>query len=411
VPVERWTDMAARGWFSGENHIHANYGYGAWYNTPQTILEQIEGEDLNVANLVVANSDGNGVFDREFFRGKLDPLSTPRHLLWWNEEFRSTLWGHMTLFHLPQVIEPVFTGFKDTTNPWDIPTNGDIAQRTRAVGGAVSYTHPTSNRDDPYNAAYGAKGLPVDIATGQIDAMDVMGWIYESSIPLWYRVLNCGFRVPAAAGTDVFLNRIPNSPPGWGRVYVHLPEGLTYDGWVRGVKAGRSFVSNGPVLEFDVNGKSMGEVLALDGSGKVRIKGRARAQHPLEKLELIVNGVVAATGTISADKMDATLETEVAIERSGWVALRASGPAANGWMGANWGMGAHTNPVWVEVKDRPMDSRVEAEYFLGWIDRLEAEVKKRDRLPAGGADHVGRHFLIAREIYRRIAAGTYNFQR
>ena len=407
VSLERWIDMASRGWFSGENHIHANYGYGSWYNSPRTILTQVEGEDLNVANLVVANSDGNGVFDREFFRGKPDSLSKERHILWWNEEFRSTLWGHMTLFHLHQLIEPIFTGFADTTNPWDVPTNGDIAQRTRAVGGAASYTHPTSNRDDPYSHAYGAKGLPVDVATGRLDAMDVMGTVYEASVPFWYRVLNCGFRLPAAAGTDVFLNRITASPPGWSRVYVHLPGGLDYAGWVQGLKAGRSFVSNGPVLDFDVSGKSMGEVLALEAPGKLRVKGRARSQHPIEKIELVLNGGVVATGAVSADKLEATLETDVAVERSGWIALHTSGPAANGWVGG--GIAAHTNPIWLEVTGHPMDARADAEYFLAWIDRLEADVKKRDRLPPGSAGHVAQHLTQAREVYRSIAAGKFIF--
>ena len=404
VPLERWVDMTAEGWYSGENHIHANYGYGAWYNSPHTILDQIEGEDLNVANLVAANSDGNGVFDREFFRGRLDALSTPRHLLWWNEEFRSTLWGHMTLFHLPQLVEPIFTGFAGTTNPWDVPTNGDVAQHARAIGGAVSYTHPTSNREDPYNHVYGAKGLPVDIALGQIDALDVMGSLYDASVPFWYRVLNCGFRLPAAAGTDVFLNRITTPPPGWGRVYVHLPRGLDYQAWVDGLKAGHAFVSNGPVIEFNVNGAGMGDTLALAEPGPVRIKGRARAQYPLAALELVRDGAVIATGKLSADQLEATLDTEVAVDRSGWLALRASGPVANGWNGS-WGIAAHTNPVWLEVKGHPQETRTAAEYFLQWIDRLEADVKKRDRLPPGGAEHVAQHLTQAREIYRSVAAG------
>jgi hypothetical protein len=61
--------------------------------------------------------------------------------------------------------------------------------------------------------------------------------------------------------------------------------------------------------------------------------------------------------------------------------------------------------VWLEVKGRPPETRADAEFFLQWIDRLEGDMKKRDRLPPGGADHVARHFIQAREIYRNIAAG------
>ena len=69
LSLSRWTDQKSQGWFSGESHIHANYGYGHWYNSPRTMLAQCAGEDLLVCNLVVANSDSDGVYDREFFRG------------------------------------------------------------------------------------------------------------------------------------------------------------------------------------------------------------------------------------------------------------------------------------------------------------------------------------------------------
>ena len=117
VEMARWTDPPARGWWGGESHIHANYGYGQWYNTPATMRLQIEAKGLDLANMVVANSDTDGIFDREFFRGEPDPVSSSRHVLYWNEEFRSTLWGHMTLFNLKQLVEPIITGFQDTTNP------------------------------------------------------------------------------------------------------------------------------------------------------------------------------------------------------------------------------------------------------------------------------------------------------
>src|SRR4030095_2680293 len=163
---------------------------------PVTIRDQCEGENLHVANVLVANSDGDGVFDREYFLGRADPLSSPRTIIYWNEEFRSTIWGHLPLGNLSQLVEPIFTGFKDTTNPWDVPTNADIAERTRAQGGAVSYTHPTANSGDPYDpSAYSGKGLPVDAALGRVDTVDVMGGGYAGSLPLWYALLNCGFHI------------------------------------------------------------------------------------------------------------------------------------------------------------------------------------------------------------------------
>jgi hypothetical protein len=400
VKLERWTDAWARGWFSGENHIHANYGYGAWYNTPATILDLCEGEDLNVCNLMVANSDGDGVFDREFFRGRLDSRSKPRTLLYWNQEFRSTIWGHMTFANLSQLVEPIFTGFKETTNPWDVPTNADLAGLTRAQGGVASYTHPANSLEDPYRTAYSGKGIPVDVALDRIDTLDVMGFGYTASVPLWYRVLNCGFRVPAAAGTDCFLNRIPSAPPGWGRCYVRLNNGLEYTAWIEGQRAGRSFISNGPMLELTVGDSAPGDTIKLPAPRIVRVRARGWSQSPLEKLELIYNGSVAANGRLSADKLELSLDQELQLDRTGWVAARVSGPPTPDFaLGAQQ---AHANPVHIELAGSKLDSKADAEFFLTWIDRLEADLKRRDRMHTG-RDHVAMQLKAARDVYRKLA--------
>jgi hypothetical protein len=405
VEMERWTDMAARGWYSGENHVHANYGYGAWYNTPRATLDLCEGEDLNVANIMVANSDGDGVYDREFFRGQPDDRSGPRTIIYWNEEFRSTLWGHLTLVNLQQLVEPIFTGFKDTTNPWDVPTNADIAEQTHVQRAAVSYTHPANNVDSPYDSAYSAKGLPVDAALGRIDTLDVMGWGYDASAALWYRLLNCGFRLPAAAGTDCFLNRIVCAPPGWGRTYVKLTNGLTYRAWIAGQLAGDSFITKGPMLEFSVEGLRPGSTLSADAPRAVRVTARAWSQYPLEKLELIQNSAVVANGELSSDHFTATLERTVRCETTGWLAVRTSGPTPPrevAQFDTAHGPAAHSNPVFIAIRNRPLNAKADAAYFLAWIDRLEQALRQRGRVPSGW-EHVEAQLSAARAVYRRIA--------
>ena len=124
--------------------------------------------------------------------------------------------------NLKHLVEPIFTGFLRTTHPWDVPTNADIADHTHDQGGLVNYTHPAMTPSDPYHGPYTAKELPVDVALGKVDSIDVMGSNHEANLPLWYRLLNCGFRIPASAGTDCFLNRIVSRLPGSDRVYVRV---------------------------------------------------------------------------------------------------------------------------------------------------------------------------------------------
>jgi Tol biopolymer transport system component len=399
VQMERWTHQAKEGWYSGELHIHANYGYGNWYNTPRTMRQQCVGEDLNVCNFVIANSDADVVFDRPFFRGGPDPLSTDENILYWGQEFRSTVWGHMTLVNLKRLVEPIYTGFDGTTNPYDSPSNADIAGRTHWQKGVVNYTH-VAQAEDWSKTPYAAKALPIDVALGKIDTLDINN-SWAASVPLWYRLLNCGFRVPATAGTDVFLNRIDSRLPGGDRVYVHVEGGLAYKGWIDGLKAGKSFVTNGPMVTFTVDGKGPGAVLKAGAKPRFRVKASARSRHPLSKAELVHNGKVIATAKLSADKLTATLDQEVKLERGGWLAFRAEGPGTIDT--ALLTQNAHSNPVYVEAGGVERSAE-EAKAFVKWIDQFEVLLRSRNRFPTAALRKQALEQLeAARKVYVKIA--------
>ncbi len=400
VTLERWIDQRARGWYSGESHIHANYGYGHWYNSPRTMLLQCAGEDLGVSNFMVANSDGDGVFDREHFRGRPDPLSDGRTVLYWNEEFRSTIWGHMTLLNLKHLVEPIDTGFPHTTRPYDVPTNADVADLTHDEGGHANYTHPAQNMNDPYLSAYSAKALPMDVALGKVDSVDVMGTNHEAALPLWYRLLNCGFRIPASAGTDCFLNRIPSRLPGSDRAYVKVDGAFSYDEWIKGLKAGRTFVTNGPMLEFTADGHVPGETLQVGAGAGLRLCGRAISQYPLDHIEVIHNGKVVAEAKAAGNRLSVEVEHVVNVDRSGWVAVRASGPLHRDQPGGS--VFGHTSAIYLEVPGRPVDGRSDAAYFLAWIDRLAREIRRRDRVPSRSQAHVESQLAAARVVYEKM---------
>jgi hypothetical protein len=399
VELERWVHMAKGGWYSGELHIHANYGYGSWFNTPETMRQQCVGEDLNVCNFMVANSDADVVYDRPFFRGGPDPLSTAENILYWNEEFRSTVWGHMTLVNLEQLVEPVFTGFAGTTNPHDTPSNADIADRAHWQRGVVNYTH-VAQAEDWATTPYAAKALPIDVALGKVDTLDINN-TWAASVPLWYRLLNCGFRVPATAGTDVFLNRIGSNLPGGDRVYVRVDGPLSYGRWVEGLKAGRSFVTSGPMLTFTADGVGPGAVLKTGEKPTIRVKATARSRSPLAKAELVHNGKVVAAAELAGDGRTATLDREVTLDGGGWLAFRAAGPGTADT--ATAAQNAHTNPVYVEANGAARRSAAEARAFLRWIDRFEILLRTRNRFPTEKLRQQAQAQLeAARLVYSRI---------
>ncbi|MDP6442166.1 MAG: CehA/McbA family metallohydrolase [Pirellulaceae bacterium] len=400
IQLGRWTNQSAAQWYSGESHIHANYGYGQWYNSPRTMYLQSSGEDLNVSNFMVANSEADGVFDREYFRGAPDPLSRGNTILYWNEEFRSTIWGHLTLLNLKYLVEPIFTGFARTTHPHDHPTNSDVADFTHDQGAHVNYTHPAHNVQDPYLSAYSAKALPLDVALGKIDSIDVMGSNHVATMPLWYRLLNCGFHVPASAGTDCFLNRVRSRLPGQARVYVHVDGEFNYERWTAGLRAGRTFVTNAPMFDFKVNGKMSGETIELGKPGDVKLSATVRSHHPLDRVEVIVNGKVIHSEKLDSPQQQVVVERAIAVDRSGWIAVRAQGPShPDQPSGSVFG---HTSPVYLHVADRPVDAREDAAYFVRWIDRLRTDVRRRNRIPSRHQEHVESQIAAAREVFNRL---------
>ena len=110
VQLDRWTDMAADGWYSGDNHIHPNYG-GHYFVTPEDLRNKAHSEDLNVANGMIANYWGNSrVEDLEHFLGHPHPHTGPRTIVYYNEEYRPSYFAHLSLLNLVELITPFYIG-------------------------------------------------------------------------------------------------------------------------------------------------------------------------------------------------------------------------------------------------------------------------------------------------------------
>jgi hypothetical protein len=328
--LRRWENMAQKGWYSSDAHIHANYtAPHHQVITPQDVRLQTLAEDLNNANLMVANSSGSFIHDEKYFSGGPHSLSVPNYIIYWNEEMRNAgLYGHMCLYGLKQLVHPIYSGFRDTPQWEDYPPNYAQAAATRKQGGAVTYAHP--GYASTFEVA-SARELPVDLALGEVDAMDVLSNNDENAtMELWYRLLNCGFRLGISAGTDAFTNVSDHYIAGGGRVYVKGGNSLDYSEWVSGYKRGRSFASNGPVILFTADGKEAGDELRFDGSSAmVRVKAAVRTQVPLDKVEVIVNGKVEVSRPAQG-KLKMELDERIPLKRSSWIAIRVLGRGTAG---------------------------------------------------------------------------------
>ena len=382
VQLDRWIDMAADGWYSGDNHIHPNYG-GHYFITPEDLRGKAHSEDLNVANGMIANYWGNSrVEDLEHFLGHPHPHTGPRTIVYYNEEYRPSYFAHLSLLNLVELITPFYIGSVGTAHHALYPDNAHVLRRVHEQGGIGGYVHPFGlrHRDPDAAGAGSARELPVDAILGLADFVDVACiWSDElGTAEVWYRLLNTGSRIPATAGTDVMSDIWRHPAVGTTRTYVHTGEAeLDYDSWADAMAAGRAFVTSGPILTLDVAGRGMGEELQVAAGDAVTVEATARSLFRMHRLEIIRNGQVVHTVEANGDGKSLSVELEVPVEESGWIAVRALGPPQHGAMDSY--LFAHTNPVFLIADGEPVRSREDAAFFVRWIDQVLDELRAMDR--------------------------------
>ena len=393
VALERLADWPARGWWSGDLHVHMNYG-GAYRATPTTLRAMAEAEDLHVVFDLVVNKEER-IPDVAWFTGRPDPVSTERTLLRHDQEFHTSWWGHLSFLGLTShVLLPDYAGYAGTAAASLAPSNADVAALARAQGALVGYVHPFDHEPDPARggdpAAYPVAGfesgdpigLPIDVALGAVDFYEAVGLSdHRATSAVWYRLLNCGFRLPAGAGTDAMTNFASlRGPVGLNRVFVKTGGPLDFGRFLDGLKAGRSMATNGPLVELSLRPRGSsgawsepGDELALP-AGRHALEARVslRSIAPVDQLEIVRGGEVVAQLPLAGDRTsaDATVTLPPA-SSSGWYVARASSRRSRHPVLDFYPFGT-TSPIYVAVAGRPVRSPADASYFLQWIDRVRA---------------------------------------
>lgn len=374
IVLERLDNLPARGWWSGDVHVHMNYG-GAYRNTPPHLAFQARAEDLHVIENLIVNKEQR-IPDIGYFRTDADPVSTPTFLLMHAQEFHTSVWGHLGLLALnSHYLLPEYAGYPNTAAASLALTNARVADLAHAEGALVGYVHPFDTQPDPADTTAPLwYELPVDVALAKVDYLEVMGYSdHLITSEIWYRLLNCGFRLPAAAGTDAFPNFASlRGPPGLVRMFVHSGAKLDHRAWLVGIKAGRTFVTNGPLLEFSIDGHAIGDEIKLAaGTHRLSARVRLRSNVPVNHLEIIGNGNVVATVPLDAGKMTAEATVQVPVAESGWYVLRAYSDRSEMPVLDLYPF-ASTSPIYVRVGDQPVRSADDAAFFVRWIDRIKA---------------------------------------
>ncbi len=330
--IKRWIDMNARGWYSGDSHVHFLSTQGAHFESL--------GEDLNVVNLL--QSQWGSLFtNTEDFTGRASVSRSGNNIVYTSQENRQHFLGHMILW-----------GLKEPVMPWcsDGPAEAEIgghmettlahwADEARAQGGWVISPHFPNPNGEP--AAL--------VATGRLDGIEMLRQSRLQHME-YYRYLNCGYRLPLVGGTDKMMS---NVPVGLYRTYARLPhdQEFNYENWCNSVKAGRTFLSGGPILHLAVDGRQVGDTLSISGPGAVEVESWAESVLPINSLEIVLNGRVVARTDSREGVRRLELREKIKIDGHSWLAARTGAFDYFDIIGhhdvVNRGVFAHTSPVYI----------------------------------------------------------------
>lgn len=415
LPLKRLPPAPGLGpWWSGDLHVHMNYG-GSYRNTPERLVEQARAENLSLVYDLVVNKEQR-IPDQAAFRAGPDPASRPDLLLLHGQEFHTSFWGHLGLLRLGEhLLLPDYAGYPYTAAASLYPHNRAVADAAHAQGGVVGVVHPfeTSEVESVEKGEGGplTNSLPADAALGKVDYYEAAGFAdHRASAAVWYRLLSCGLRLPAGAGTDAMANYASlRGPVGLNRVYVPAPAGnAPVDGerFLKELRAGRGVATNGPLLALRLGDAAPGDTVRVPaGKTRRRYEVGLRSNVPVERLELVWNGEVLRRLPLSEDGRRSDAEGELELEGSGWLLLRAGGEKARPEVMDLYPF-ATTNPIFVEAGGRPYRDPEAGRFFLRWLDRMRPVVAAHPdwRTPEEAAE-VLRDLDAARAVYAACAEG------
>jgi cysteine-rich repeat protein len=380
-------------WVPGDVHVHST-GCGP-YTSPEELVELLKGQGLQVGASLVWGEGYDD--DARLFTGRDHPASGPGFILHYDIEvshFAAAKTGHLVLLGLDSL------QFSD--DPFSRPATGVpvIEWARRQPRAVVGMAHGQYWPDDgSFPVPPGGCCVPwevvVNAARGRLDFLSMerlpagQGPVDAGTFRLWKSLQNAGFRVAIAGGSDwgCLTRAFGGDTP---RTDVIVDGALSYDGWLGGIKAGRTAaaIGAGNRLNLRVEGRRLGEEVLLTSSQDVTVTLEADGPSAAD-IEVLVNGEVAHRVSVAAGFQVA--QVRIPVSKSSWVAARSSRVL--------------TSPVYVLVGGLPIRASASDVCYL-WrsIEDLEDLVTSgRLRLTDSREEALRAYAEAVTELQRRFA--------
>jgi hypothetical protein len=361
-----------QGWFSGDHHTHL-------FRHARSVYPMMDVDDVYTA----AKAEGMAYLpfmgeDKVDSRDRL--LKEPQFIALMTRELTRDLWGHICPIGLYKW--PATSEYGDA---W--PMNYDLIAQATHMNAAVAYAHPYCpiQEGTEFVAVASLKmGLisrefPIDLALGQSCTVDILTQEYVNSnfqlkLRDYMRLLNLGFRAGVSGSTDFHLDQ-KSAPIGGLRTYVQAKK-LTWPQVAKAYREGRTFATNGPLIQLKVNGKIPGETVKLKKPMDVTSTVDASSLWGINNVAIWFNGSII--DTLNARDGAVHELASFTIPHSGWILAIATGDddprVMNTIVGNTFAEGQYaiTSPVYIEVKSYPQPPvRESARYYVQWIDAVE----------------------------------------
>lgn len=366
--LKRWINMAARGWYSTDSHIHIR-------RSPREnplIITWLQAEEVHIGALL-RMGDFWETYYPQYAYGEKGVYQQDNYLLTTGQEDPRT----------PELGHAFALGAADRVRRRDrYYFFDDIFDKVHQLGGLTGYAHQAET-------FHGYRGLILDGLRGKVDALELLQFCVDEH-PLhtnhYYHLLDLGIPLTATAGSDFPWcgQDHGHGPPertsriGNARFYTYLGDTarhLSLSTWRSAVAAGHTFVSSGPLLDLRVNDARPGDHLDLRTGTDVSITVHAYGQAdqvPLDTLELVSHGrVIGRVTTREAGQSTNHLSLRLtlpAVSQGQWLAARCS---------AGPGQAAHTTPVYLTIDGGQFYNPETASYYLDLSEQYLREIEQQ----------------------------------
>jgi hypothetical protein len=400
VLMKRAVDMAARGWYSGDTHIHLNRRNKS---DDARALDLAAAEDIRFAHILAMNDPrtysptmGSQIWHQNSGLGpksaRFRTTGGGRYGIMSGQEYRCGTFGHICLVGHSRLVQA--DGMKTIPNNW--PVFGLVADEARTLGGRSFHAHGGYERE-----------IYADFAQQATSGVELLQFAVYRGIALegWYHILNAGFTFPAVGASDYPYCRAL----GDCRTYVRLNNdalrrtgkpGPDFATWLKGAAEGMSFFTTGPLLTVTINGHGPAYHLRLP-KGKHTLPVKIWMQSPVagaDEIHVIAGGRVVARRRLKPPERRGPVEwtARVPVERSTWIAVRAF---AKNRRTRREDVEAHTNPIYVRVDDKPP---FEADSVRWLIRKLDGRIAFHAKRKSPQREKVLQYFRKSRAVLERL---------